>query len=70
LRLLRQNPGLALVTIVSLALEIGATAAIFSSADALVPRPVPVPLPASGLWTLRSQLRGDGNAMFSLAGLS
>lgn len=62
------KPGLALVTILSLALEIGASAAIFSSADALAP-PAPVPH-ASGLLTLRSQLRREGNAMFSLAELS
>lgn len=67
LRVLRQTRFSA-VTILSLALEIGASAAIFSSADALAP-PAPVPH-ASGLLTLRSQLRREGNAMFSLAELS
>jgi predicted permease len=58
LRTLRQNPGFALIAIVSLALGIGASAAMFSSADALVLRPLAVPNPA-GVITVRAQLRGQ-----------
>jgi len=58
LRTLRQNPGFALVAILSLALGIGASAAMFSSADALVLRPLAVP-DASRIITVRSQLRGE-----------
>lgn len=59
LRTLRQNPGFALVAIVSLALGIGANTAIFSFADALLLRPLPVPQP-SRVVSLVSQLRGEG----------
>jgi len=58
LRTLRQNPGFALVAIISLALGIGANAAMFSFADALVLRPLPVP-DSSGIVTALSQLRGE-----------
>ena len=58
LRTLRGNPGFALVAILSLALGIGANAAIFSLADAMLLRPLPVPRP-SQVVTVRSQLRGD-----------
>ena len=46
LRTLRQNPGFALTAIVSLALAIGANSAIFSLADGILLRPLPVPQPA------------------------
>src|ERR1700733_8423106 len=45
IRTLRQNPGFALPAIVSIALGIGATAAVFSLGDGLVLRPLPVPNP-------------------------
>jgi predicted permease len=58
LRTLRQNPGFALVAILSLALGIGANSAIFSLANALILRPLPVPSP-SRLVAVQSQLRGE-----------
>src|SRR6267378_2339529 len=45
-RALRQNPGFALTAIVSIALAIGANSAIFSMADAMLLRPLPVPNPS------------------------
>src|SRR5262245_11597552 len=43
LRTLRQNPGFAAIAILSIALAIGANSAIFSLADGLLLRPLPVP---------------------------
>lgn len=45
LRLLLKAPGFTLVSICSLAIGIGATSAMFSFADALILRPLPVPEP-------------------------
>jgi putative ABC transport system permease protein len=45
LRGFRRNPGLTLITILVLALGIGANTAIFSVVDALVLRPLPFPAP-------------------------
>ena len=58
LRTLRQNPGFALVAIISLALGIGANAAIYSLADALLLRPMAVPH-ASEVMAVQSQMRGE-----------
>ncbi|MGC9970792.1 MAG: ABC transporter permease [Bryobacteraceae bacterium] len=58
-RTLRQNPGFALVAILSLALGIGANSAIFSFADALLLRPLPVPQP-SRVVSVVSRWRGEG----------
>ena len=58
LRTLRQNPGFALVAILSLALGIGANSAIFGLADALLLRPLPVPQ-ASRVVTVGSRMRGE-----------
>ena len=44
-RVLRRDPGFALVAIASLALGIGATSAMFSFADEMILRPLPVPDP-------------------------
>ena len=46
IRTLRQNPGFTLTAIISIALGIGATSAVFSLADGLVLRPLPVPDPS------------------------
>jgi len=53
IRKLMRSPGLALIVAVSLSLGIGANAAIFSFADAVVFRPLPVAQP-SELLTVRS----------------
>jgi macrolide transport system ATP-binding/permease protein len=58
LRTLRKNAGFALVAIISLALGIGANSAIFSLADVLVLRPMPVPHPSQVI-LVQSQLRGE-----------
>src|SRR5262249_44617522 len=66
-RALRQNPGFSLVAILSIAIAIGANSTIFSYADGLLMRPLPVPNP-SQVVTLRSvpptvsslPLRGGG----------
>ncbi len=57
-RTLKHNPGFAIVAIVSLALGIGATSAIFSFASFMLLRPLPVP-DASGIIIIQSQLRGE-----------
>lgn len=54
LRSLRHNPGFAFTAIVSIALGIGVNSAIFSFADGMMLRPIPVP-DASGVYNLRSR---------------
>jgi putative ABC transport system permease protein len=44
-RMLVKNPGFTLVSVISLAIGIGANCAVFSWADALLLRPLPVPRP-------------------------
>jgi macrolide transport system ATP-binding/permease protein len=61
LRALRKSPGFALVAIISLALGIGANSAMFSLADALLLRPLPVPH-ASELIMVQSHVRGEAIA--------
>ena len=69
LRSLRHNPGFAAVAIVSLALGIGANGAIFSMAEYLLLRPLPVPN-ASEVVVVQAQLRGESTALIQQAGLS
>jgi len=66
LRSLRRNPSFAAVAALSIALGIGANTAMFSMADAMLLRPVPVPHPSAVL-NLRSQLRGHGPESMSYA---
>jgi putative ABC transport system permease protein len=58
LRVLRQNPGFALVAILSLALGIGANAVIYSETEAMILRPLPVPDP-SRVVSVSAYLPGD-----------
>ena len=59
LRSLRRNPSYAAVAALSIALGVGANTAMFSIADAMLLRPVPVPHPSKVL-NVRCQLRGRG----------
>ena len=42
-RMLAKNPGFSLIAIMSIAIGVGANAAMFSVADGLILRPLPVP---------------------------
>jgi putative ABC transport system permease protein len=60
LRVLRRNPGFAATTILTLALGIGATTAIFSIVDAVVFKPLPFPN-AGRLVRIQSLIAASGN---------
>jgi predicted permease len=54
-RMLAKNPGFSLVAILSIAIGVGANAAMFSIADGLMLRPLPIPDP-NGLMTVSATL--------------
>ena len=54
-RMLAKNPGFSLVAILSIAIGVGANAAMFSVADGLMLRPLPIP-DANGLMTVSATL--------------
>ena len=59
-RMLLKNPGFTFVAMVSIAIGVGANAAMFSMADALVLRPLPVPQPGGDHQGCRSCLLRKG----------
>jgi len=68
-RMLVKNPGFALVAVVSIAIGVGANAAMFSLADTLVLRPLTVPR-ASDIVTVTSVVPRSGFASPTSAALS
>ena len=62
IRLLLNNPGFTAIAALSLALGIGANSAIFSLADAILLRPLPVPQPSHVLASPRKLLPPRGTA--------
>jgi len=69
LRTLWKNAGFALIAILSLALGIGANAAVFSLAEFLLLRPLPVPH-ASEVVVVQARLRGESTGLIQQTGLS
>ena len=51
-RMLAKNPGFSLIAVLSIAIGVGANAAMFSFADGLVLRPLPIP-DSGGLMKVR-----------------
>src|SRR5512134_1627523 len=66
LRVLMKNPGFTMIAVISIAIGVGANAAMFSLADGLVFRPLPVPR-ASEVVSVLGQARdvGFGNRRLS-----
>ena len=62
LRLLRRSPGFTVVALLSLALGIGATTAIFSLVDTVMLKPLPVRDPASLVFVDTTGGRSEGNS--------
>src|SRR5437899_697548 len=67
-RMLAANPGFASIAVLSLAIGIGANSAIFSFADALLLRPLPVARPGEVL-TIGSTVRINGSE-FTVIGVT
>jgi predicted permease len=65
-RMLRKNPGFSLVAMASIAIGVGANAAMFSVADGLVFRPLPVPRPGEVVTVVGQERNvGFGNRALS-----
>ncbi|HEX7286235.1 MAG TPA: ADOP family duplicated permease, partial [Candidatus Angelobacter sp.] len=70
-RMIARSPGFTAIAVLSLALGIGANAAIFSLADALLFRPLPVADPGSVMDVSLDKSGGDSGGFFGdLSGLS
>jgi hypothetical protein len=59
-RMLAKNPGFSLIAIMSIALGVGANAAMFSVADGLILRPLPVPAANELIWVRATTPAGEG----------
>ncbi|MEM7585598.1 MAG: ABC transporter permease [Acidobacteriota bacterium] len=66
LRTLRKNPGFAAVAMLTLALGIGASTAVFSLVNAVLMRPLPYGEPENALW-IQTSWKGSPNASISPA---
>ncbi len=63
-RLLAKNPGFTFVAVASLAIGIGINSAIFSLADAMLLRPLPVPQPGEVVTVNSATLNGPGGISY------